>query len=301
MKRIILMFLCASLLLLNVSCGEEKPASESSKEESSDVKSKEESSFTEASEESIEESSEEESALPTSPISVLFVGNSFTFYNDLPVIFENIVKSAGVEATVRSVTVSSSRLEWFCDPSQSISKTFGETVDETVFDYVFLQEHSTRPYKDYDAFSKGIAEVCAKIREKSPDAAIVLYETWGFNENYSSLKEDGMTTKDQELLLLSSYEKAGEEHSLPVSFAGITHYKVYKETEYDPYHTDLKHPSYIGSFASALTHYYTVFPKASKESVTFKGKLSDKEFEDVRNIAYSVARNENITKEFKGE
>lgn len=299
MKKFLISLLCASLLFGCASCSSEKetPKTGESNEEASipsENVSKDEPSSADVSEEPSEEISAEESEIPASPINVLFVGNSFTYYNDLPVIFENVVNSAGIEANVQSVTVGSARLEWFNDPSQSISKDFTKAIDGTVFDLVFLQEHSTRPYKDYDAFSAGITALCGRIREKSPDADIVLYETWGFNENYSSLKNEKMTTEEQEALLLEAYAKAGKEHSLKVSYAGMAHLAVYRETEYDPYHTDLKHPSYIGSFASALTHFYTLFPGAARDSVTFRGELSEKEFEDISQIAYNVAHDDSI-------
>ena len=297
MKRFILMALCAFMLIGCVSCGKTEstesspdasaPEQNASKTEDVSASSKKES-------EEPSEASAEESVVPLSPVNVLFVGNSFTYYNDMPVIFENIVESAGIEANVTSVTIGSARLEWFNDPSQSISTKFTEAIDNAEYDIVFLQEHSTRPYKDYDAFSNGISVLCARIREKSPDADIILYETWGFNENYSSLKEDGTTTEEQESLLLEAYEKAGKEHSLTVSYAGLAHLAVYRTTEYDPYHTDLKHPSYIGSFTAALTHFYTLFPDAGKDSVTFKGELSDKEFEDISQIAYNVVHDDSI-------
>ena len=38
------------------------------------------------------------------PRSVLFIGNSYTYYNDLPSLFGELARSRGYELQVRSVT-----------------------------------------------------------------------------------------------------------------------------------------------------------------------------------------------------
>lgn len=285
MKRVIFLTLSLLLLFCFASCGAEEAQS------IPDTSSLPEETASEPSEASEVIESSEESIEPET-VEVLFIGNSFTYYNELSSIFESIAQSAGVNVHTTEVSVGSARLDWFCDPAQAVSRSVTNALESTTFDFVFLQEHSTRPYKEYASFTKAVGELCTRIREKSPDANIYLYETWGFAEDNSSLTSSGMTTKEQEQLLIEAYEKAGTECALPVSYAGIAHYRVYKETALDPYGNDRKHPSYAGSFAAALTHFYTLFPEIEKEAVTFAGELSEEDLATLRDIAYAVAHND---------
>lgn len=225
-------------------------------------------------------------------IDVLFVGNSFTYYNEMPGIFEDIAKSAGISAKVRSVTEGSARLEWFVDPEQSVSAEFTEALDKAGYEYVFLQEQSTRPYKNYDKYVSGIDSVRQRILEKSPEAKIFLYETWGLAEDHESMAENGLTTLSMEQLLFDAAVSAGEETDLPVCFAGVSMYRMYKDTEFSPYHTDLKHPSYKGSVEVALTLFYSVFPDAEKDAVTFDRGLDGDCMDQLKAIAYTTAHSE---------
>ena len=277
MKRILCIFLCFCTLFAVAACGKDGiPV------ESSDVPA-----------ESSEIPAESSEPVAEEPISVLFLGNSFTYNNDLAGVFDEICKSAGKQVDVLGISIGSARLDWFVTPSEGVCKTLTAKLGEQTFDYVFLQEHSTRPYKDYEAFKKGAGDVMEKILKSCPDCKPILYETWGFHEENSSLIEQGMTTKDQELLLLDAYENLAGEMGAAISYAGVSFYRIYKETECNIYADDRKHPNYAGTYAAALTHFYTLFPNAKQEDVTFCGRVDEAEAKIIRGVCYEVAHSEN--------
>lgn len=245
--------------------------------------------------------SEEQSAAPREPVDVLFVGNSFTFYNDMPETFASVAQSAGIPVRVTAVTFESARLEWFYDAGRSISKTLSEALEQAEFEIAFLQEHSTRPYKQYASFSAAAAKLSDLIGKSSPDCRIFLYETWGFAEDNGTVQSEGMTTGSQEKLLLDAYENAGKECGLSVSYVGISMYRLYKDTAIDPYAKDRKHPSPAGSFLAALTHFYTVFPETEKDAVTFRGELDEETFASLKDAAYATAHDESVLAAFRSE
>ena len=294
LKRILCLCICLLTVFAVCACGggegsEETPAASSEAVSGlpSEQPSEEPTESSEVSEE-VEE-----------PVRILFLGNSFTYYNDLPGMFGEIAASAGKQVEVVGVTIGSARLDWFVTSSESVCKQLNQVLEETVFDYVFLQEHSTRPYKDYALFERGAVAVLKKIRKSSPDCKAILYETWGFHEENESIRKEGMTTRAQEQKLLDAYETLAEEIGAAVSYAGVSVYRVYKDAEYDPYHEDLKHPSYVGTLAAALTHFYTLFPEAEKDSVTFRGEVSDDCFAAVAEIAYAVAHDDAVKSHFE--
>jgi hypothetical protein len=79
-------------------------------------------------------------------LSVLFIGNSYTYYHDMPTqIFDQIARAAGYEPNVISVTCGGYSLEQHADPQN----TYGLKVASyllpkniNMFDFVVMQEQS---------------------------------------------------------------------------------------------------------------------------------------------------------------
>lgn len=72
------------------------------------------------------------------PLRILFLGNSFTYYNNLPGIVETMARAAGQEVEVHSVTRGGTTLEVLYRDSSAL-----RTLRESRWDYVILQEQST--------------------------------------------------------------------------------------------------------------------------------------------------------------
>lgn len=51
------------------------------------------------------------------PHRVLFIGNSYTYCNDLPELFGRIARAYGYNVEIRSVTKGGHKLEWHADPN----------------------------------------------------------------------------------------------------------------------------------------------------------------------------------------
>ena len=76
----------------------------------------------------------------------LFIGNSYTHYNDMPEqIFAKILKAAGYDATVTRITKGG----WYLIDSAKSTDEVGAKVDSALklrdYDYIVLQEQSTCP------------------------------------------------------------------------------------------------------------------------------------------------------------
>ena len=105
--------------------------------------------------------------------SILFIGNSYTYYNDMPAeIFKKIAVAAGYDVEVTAITKGSHKLSEFADPTDN----YGAKVERALtsgkkYDYVVLQEQSVRPASD-DAplFFEAVRSLTARVREAN---------TWG--------------------------------------------------------------------------------------------------------------------------
>lgn len=184
------------------------------------------------------------STLPGQPISVLFVGNSYTFYNDLP----QMVRRMSVEAAqprplqVRDVTFGGASLQahWQRGEVQQV-------IAGHHWDYVVIQDFSTMPVDDPDLTREYVRRVAAAAREAG--AQPILYLTWA--------RQARPAMQDQ---LDSVYtELANETHALlaPVGQAWKRALAVSPQPRL--FIEDGSHPSYAGSYLAAAVFYSLIY------------------------------------------
>lgn len=217
-----------------------------------------------------------------STYSVLFVGNSYTFYNDLWDIFHKCAASAGYSFAVDHVTSGGYFLRQYLDDADPMQEEFDRKITGAAFDFAVLQEHSVGPIVDYDGFANAVKAIVNRL---GPRTKTVLYETWGRQEDSGTLKKIGMTNETMTIALDSAYRRLGRELDIPVSPAGIAFRNVHvnhPEIElYDPDHT---HPSKAGSYLAALVH-FAVLTGDSPKNVAYDGGLAPNEAKVLREAA----------------
>lgn len=190
----------------------------------------------------------------TKEYSILFVGNSYTYYYEMPEeIFAGIAESAGYNFTVKSLTKGG----WDLIRDSSAEDDLGALVDaelkETKYDYVVLQEQSTNPALDRGKFYDGARLVCEKVRNNG--ASPVLYSTWGRKEGSPDLEANGLTNETMTWKIAAAYEAIAEELKARVAHVGLAFYDVNTNGAdgIKLYDNDMSHPSYKGSYLAALT------------------------------------------------
>ena len=122
--------------------------------------------------------------LPLRADNVLFVGNSFTFgaeapmvvlYGGVPKLFEAIARAKGKEVTAWSVVGPGKDFAWHLKQPATANALAART-----WNWVVLQDYSTRPTHvgDIPGFLRDGATFSDRIAVASPHAGIILYETW---------------------------------------------------------------------------------------------------------------------------
>lgn len=191
---------------------------------------------------------------------ILFVGNSYTYYNDMAdVILAAIVRGQGHTFAVTTITKGSWTLTKDCSPTDELGKQIASVLKSTVkYDYVFLQEQSTTPAAKPAEFYSAVRTLDARFKEKG--SQIVLYQTWGAKKGCSDLSSKNWTDQQMYQLTMASYEAIAEELNAPLAPAGRAMMDVYNNhPEINVYMSDGKHPSAAGSYLIALVHYATLY------------------------------------------
>ena len=122
---------------------------------------------------------------------ILFIGNSYTYFNDMPALFGAECEKKGVPADVKSVTAGGYMLSQFLSDDDEYGRRVKQLLRDEKFDYVVMQEQSVLPATDPAAFLKSVSELTALIRKNG--AKPVLYQTWGRADGCETLDRLGMT------------------------------------------------------------------------------------------------------------
>ena len=207
-----------------------------------------------------------------STVKVFFIGNSFTYYYDIPMIVEGMAKSLGEMIDVDYVVKGATSLKTHSDHnSESGQKIYNALMSTDDYDYVVMQEQSTVPVSSYDNFKTGATNLANDVKNSQKHAKVRLYSTWGTEEAASAQQ---MTIPQYEKAVRDAYIKLANEVANidDVHFVGPAFTQIY-EGDYDfpLYYTDNRHPSMYGSYLSACIHVLSIFKDINIDATDFFG------------------------------
>lgn len=184
---------------------------------------------------------------------ILFIGNSYTYYHDMPeCIFAPMAKEAGLDVQVQALTHGGYKLEWYADPENDEGKRLRSVVEGRHFDCIILQDHSLSTILDPAGFFGGIRSL-KKLLEKHTDR-FVLYATWARKPGNETLTEIGMTNPEMTRHIAEFYDEAGQRFDMTVAHVGKAFAEYAAEHPEDElYFEDWHHSSKLGSSIAAKT------------------------------------------------
>jgi len=114
---------------------------------------------------------------------VLFVGNSFTYVNDLPYQLMTVAASLGRTVEAEGSTIGGCTLyrQEACHDERT-----AELMDNRTWDYIVLQEYSILPALNITRQTYFYPAISDFVSQKKK-AKIVMYQTWGYHDGYPSL------------------------------------------------------------------------------------------------------------------
>ena len=178
------------------------------------------------------------------PIKILFVGNSFTFFWNMPELVGAMAESQGVTVEIYQSTVGGSTLEEHFKKEKGTHTR--EMLENKKWDYVVLQDYSSRTISNPDKFEEYTNKFISLIREKK--AKPILFSTWAYQSN--PLMQSQITKEYNKIGKLTNTEV------VPVGeiFARTRTIQPQLNLFYDD-----KHPSLEASYLIALSFYKALF------------------------------------------
>jgi uncharacterized membrane protein YbaN (DUF454 family) len=188
------------------------------------------------------------------PIRILFIGNSFTYGNDLPDLLRQMGASQGQPIETGMIAYGGYRLAQYLQEGSTEAAEVENALAKHEWDYVVLQDHSRGPLDDKALFDASVDELDARIR--AINAKTVLYATWSYRDHSAKLATTNMTHTAFHHLLQEAYGDAARRTGAwlaPVgdAFDEITH----GHPEIDLLLGDDFHASLAGSTLAAAVFY----------------------------------------------
>lgn len=179
-------------------------------------------------------------------VKVLFIGNSLTYFNNLPAVFAQFIRS-GLHKESKIWMISAD--------SRLLMDHWGDRVAQdaigsaTGWNYVILQGQSAESYLLPDLFNKAATNLVARIKSKGSRS--ILFETWA-EKNESTIQSK----------ISSAYTSLGKDLGVPVVPVGDAWFFASKKDHtLALYRDDDHHPSEKGTYFSACAFYEYLFGK----------------------------------------
>lgn len=235
-------------------------------------------------------------ALPVNPTSVkriLFIGNSYTAANNLPTMVRSLVSATGWPTpVVVAVTPGGQTFKGHLTYAATQS-----AINTGSWDVVILQNQSQEPaFAEIDSQSRtdmlfGAAELCRRIREKSPNARIFFYETWARHATYwntSQPRGEGATPQEMQARLRKWYGVVAQQNQATVVAVGDAWEAQYARADAIRLHDgDNSHPVWVGSYLAALMMYGTIYG-VTQPTIAWHGTLHTSVAQTMQLVATSI-------------
>lgn len=224
--------------------------------------------------------------------SVLFLGNSLMFFNDMPQMFEEMATIAGKGCIVDSVTQGSATISLFADETTDMGRQARRKISEGFWDYIIIEpSRRATPWENTVVEAEIEAAKVIQGLADEIDAKIMLYTVWGNNTgNLDIYTQTGASTstktgnqaisrKAHTKFMHEFNEQVSEElGGVPMIEAGYAFENALAEDPtVDLYYSDQKHPSLAGSYLAGLTVFGTIF-KESNEFMSYDKGLASASF-----------------------
>jgi hypothetical protein len=205
------------------------------------------------------------------PVSVLFVGNSFTNRNDLPGLLERMAMAARPPRKLNTDRVIANGMSLKTHWDRGIAT---KMIRDRHWDYVVLQDQSTMGLKNPGRVKEYAAKFDAECREHAAKTA--LYMTWA--------RQDAL---DRQKEITAAYEEAARSTSALLIPVGVAWQNaMLRHPGIGLYDRDKSHPSAKGTYFAACVFFAKLLGKTPVGLPAEGTSLSDAEV--VQRVAWAA-------------
>lgn len=171
---------------------------------------------------------------------ILFLGNSFTYYYDLP---RQVEEASLGKLICHSITRGGAYLNAYRTQTDELRIRFDETKAKNEYDYIVLQEQSLNAIVNFEDFAVSVRHIKSLVG----DAKILIYQTWSYADGSHLLSSTGLTFDEMTDGLEIAANRVAREIGADVIPVGRVFSDAVKSGRTDLYDADCLHPSMAGT------------------------------------------------------
>lgn len=211
---------------------------------------------------------------------VLFIGNSFTYYNNMPQIFEQLALQGNHPVKIMQHTPGGVSVGDISQGSMAHMNNplVYQYIRNNTFDFLVLQDNQGRFVLDYGVFPsaslvvKGHKMIRDSLLHYSPCAQVLWFAGWGWKNGMLPFSATGTGIIDR---IYQNYTVLMDSAGHTIAPIGAAWKKLVATTStLNLWDLDDAHPSYIGSFLTADVIYSSIFKTSALESAYTSTVLS---------------------------
>jgi len=232
-----------------------------------------------------------EPAVPDSTsMNILFIGNSITYYNDMPTIFRNMANASGKNINVEKWVQGGVILGYF-----ALNANAEQIINQKKWDYVILQDgdyHIIYP-EDHPRLAGYVYTLRNLILKNNPNTKILFHLLHALKDGitHDNVYYDYTTFTQKIIEGTKAFARYANLTLAPVGIAW--NYIVVNKPSINLYDSDGMHPSYAGSYLIASVYYSAIF-KQSSVGNAYIGSLSSENARIIQTKASETVLNFNI-------
>jgi len=219
---------------------------------------------------------------------ILFIGNSLTFYNNMPDIFKKISEESGKNVNVESATIGGIALRNLINRPSITDK-----IKSNYWDFIILQSDDISAFPDmYDIEISTLRKFEDIIYKNCISTKIIYLMVWGLRNGVTIQELSGETVYYSYLDYLNKIYNGtlyiANEMDIIISPVGWAWKEIRNQyPEIELFSSDNAHPGYNGSYLCAAVHYSIIFQE-SCVNINYNGNLDENTGKILRSCASEV-------------
>ena len=217
---------------------------------------------------------------------VLFIGNSYTYVNDLPCVFTQLACSGGHLVETGMLAPGG----WTLAEHVNDSSTQTELAAKQ-WDYVVLQEQSIVPALEQSRIQYMYPAARTLVRMIRDDGAEpMFFMTWGHRDGVTDFGINDYAIMQKQLA--TGYLTIADELGVPVAPVGSAWEQVRQQSPaIDLWQSDGSHPTVDGTYLAACVFYAAIFNE-SPQGLSYTAQIPADTAKALQSIAASVVLND---------
>lgn len=195
---------------------------------------------------------------------VLFIGNSYTYFNDMPETVHKIAATQGVNLSYTQFTPGGYFLSGHVKTKELI-----QSIKKGGWDYVIMQEQSAAPSMPTQTVLQNTYPPAhtldSLIRTYNEQAKVIFYMTWGHKDGCQDEVANyplNSTYEGMQERLKTSYLEMAYQNNAWCAPVGMAWERIRVERpDYILYMPDRSHPSALGSYLVANVIFSTIYQR----------------------------------------